>query len=264
MHVRMDGLNGLLKKDWRLGRRVLLGMLALQAGIAGLSAGAAFFIEAPGIIYIGFSLVLLVHFILLPVFLLELLTVEGKNQLWLYNARPAPMILGAKLLMAGWMYLLSLLFAVFLFWGALALYKDVLSAHLPVEIATASVIVMSLFLMSKVSFFIAIVCLLSWTVYHALSGKRQLKPYRGAIVCLLFLGWWLAVGWLKETKVYQAAAGIWEIPFTSLNQFTMTASDVSFNGELLDFSLIGFGLELIIYALLFAAACRIFDRKLEV
>ena len=260
----MDGVKGLLKKEWRLGRRVLLWMCVLQAVIAGLSAGAAILIGAPGMVYIGLSIILLVHVIMLPVFLLELLTVEGKNQLWLYNARPASMILGVKLLMAVWMYILSLLFAVCLFWAALSVFKDVLSVRLPMEVLNTSHVVMSLFLMFKISFFIAIVCLLSWTVYHALSGKQQLKPYRELIVCLLFLGWWLAAGWLKDTKIYQAVTGIWEIPYTALNQFTMTAERVLFNGELLNFSLIGFVLDLIIYGLLFAAACHVFDRKLEV
>lgn len=175
----MNPMKGLLKKDYRISRQYFwiwtgVLVLALAAGI-----GLSIYASQPAGTLPVLVLTSFVHFAFAPVFMLSLLNLESKTQLWLYTPRR-----GIELILSKYgvifsyqvvlQILLSFYAAFIIFWFGREVYEPI-SFRLFLE---AAVLLNALLLI--VGFYLTTWLTFLWTVFHSL--KNLAKTIRWIIV----------------------------------------------------------------------------------
>jgi hypothetical protein len=175
----MNPMKGLLIKDFRISRQYFLIwtgvlVLALAAGI-----GLSVYTSQPAGTLPVLVLTSFVHFAFAPIFMLSLLNLEAKTQLWLYTPRR-----GIELILSKYgvifsyqlvlQFLLSTYAAFILFWFGREVYEPI-SFRLFLEAAVllnGLILIVGLYLTSWLTFL--------WTFFHSL--KNLAKTVRWIIV----------------------------------------------------------------------------------
>ncbi|SEN55287.1 hypothetical protein SAMN05192533_11514 [Mesobacillus persicus] len=164
---------GLLKKDYRISRNMFLtwGAAVILALIGGIALSAYWSQPAgtlPVIILIG-----LLHFIFAPVFMLGLLNIEAKTQLWLYTPRRGIELIFSKFAVIFTYQLilqmvLTIYTAINLFWFGRQVY-DQIGMRLFLEAIILLNILILLF-----GFYLNSWLTFLWTVYHSMKNVAKL------------------------------------------------------------------------------------------
>lgn len=253
----MKPFMGLMKKEWKLGRKSLVWLLLLQMVLVLITYLLGNHYHLPGIMFVGVIPLLMIHILMVPAMLLTLLNVEGKSQLWLHNPQSSILLLGSKLLTGLGLHLISLLFSAVVL-VVMVLSNEKMQGYGIYEIG----IVLSV--ITVISLVIAVQCLLLWVVYHALAKFPQIKNIRWLIVIILFFGINYLLEFIQNTSLYQALDEIARVTIFQFNSFSVDRTEFTLAGEVIDFSLLTFSIDTIIFVGLFYLACWVFDRKLEV
>lgn len=254
---------GLMKKEWKLGRKSLVWLLLLQMVLVLITYLLGNHYQVPGIMFVGIIPLLLIHILMVPVMLLTLLNVEGKSQLWLHNPQSSILLLGSKLLTGLGLHLISLLFSAVVLVLALMNSSSMLSneqmqGYGIFELGTV------LGVITIFSLFLAVECLLLWVIYHALVKFPQIKNVRWLIITILFFGINFLLNFFQDTALYQSLDEIARVTIFQFNSFSVDTDEFSLAGEVIDFSLLTFSIDTLFVVGLFYLACWVFDRKLEV
>jgi len=254
---------GLMKKEWKLGRKSLIWLLLLQISLVFITFLLGNHYHVPGIMLAGVILLLLLHIFMVPVMLLTLLNVEGKSQLWLHNPQSSGLLLGSKLLTGLGLHLISLLFSALVLVVSVMNHSSLLSIEQMQGYGIFEIGIV-LGIITVISLVIAVQCLLLWVVYHALAKYPQIKNVRWLIITILFFGMNFLLEFIQNTSLYQSLDEVARVTIFQLNSFSVDRTELSFAGEVVDFSLLTFSIDILIFVGLFYLACWVFDRKLEV
>jgi hypothetical protein len=168
----MNPIIGLLKKDFHISRSLFL----IWAGAVMLSMAAGFGLSAylaqpagslPASVLIGLS-----HFVFAPVFMLALLNMEAKTQLWLYIPRRGIQLISTKFaVIFSYQLILQLLLTLYtafnLFWFGRQVYQQIGMSQF-LEAALILNIVLLVF-----GFYFTSWLTFLWTVYHSLKSLAK-------------------------------------------------------------------------------------------
>lgn len=171
--IHMNPLKGLLKKDFHISRLYFLIwtgflMLALIAGI-GLSAYTA---QPAGTLPV-LLLVSFAHIIFAPAFMLSLLNLEAKTQLWLYTPRRGIELILSKFgVIFCYQLILQLLISVYaafnIFWFGREVYEPIGG-----QLFLQAALVLNIILLVAGLYFTTWITLL-WTVFHSLKSLSRM------------------------------------------------------------------------------------------
>ena len=253
---------GLMKKEWKLGRKSLVWLLLLQMVLVLITFLLFNHYHVPGIMFVGIIPLLMIHIFMIPAMLLTLLNVEGKSQLWLHNPQSSSLLLGTKLLTGLGLHLISLLLSAGVF--VFALNSSSLLSNVQMQGYGFFELGTILGVITIISLFLAVECLLLWVIYHALVKFPSMKNVRWLIITLLFLGINYLINFFQDTALYQALDEMARVTIFQFNSFSVDNEEFSLAGEVIDFSLLTFSIDTLVVVGLFYLACWVFDRKLEV
>lgn len=199
----MNAFIGLVKKDLSLMRFWYLMWLAFT--VIGMGGGYALtekFDQPNGVVPI-FVMLAGIHIFLMPILLLHVLRIEGKNQMWLYNPQSSRMLLFSKicaalLLQIGAQVLLSL---YGLFVMNILVNNDLItrfSEFLPVKQG----IYFEMAILST-SIYVSMWVVFLWTFYHSLGKFPKLNHFRGLLVLLVWIAYNLLETFLTKIHVIE-------------------------------------------------------------
>ncbi len=256
----MENMSGLFRKEFRLTRTLLLGVLTLDLLIM-----IGFFLaspswEIPYMTAIVGGVLTSLHFFFLPIYLLISLNTEGRNlHLWLHNPQSGRSLLGAKVLNGLVALLLSLGIVGIL--SVLAYFLENSAVELPIE----NVWLLGLYFLIVIiagSLYSGIWLTFYWTLYQVMKtyiGKWALVLIFGIAAVLSWLGSWFSETTLSKTLTEW---GTVQLP---------TPLDISVSQQEFDLSVSTFPFhigsvvfDVITLVVVFLISCWLLDRKVEV
>ncbi|MDO6657980.1 hypothetical protein [Anaerobacillus sp. 1_MG-2023] len=256
----MKNWSGLLRKEFRLSRTLLLGVTAfdLLVMIGFFLASARW--EVPYLTAIIGAVLTAMHVFFLPLYLLISLNTEGRNlHLWLHNPQSGARLLGAKLLNG----LLALLLSIGII-SSLSLLAYNLEPSL-IQLPIDNVWLFGFYFLTVIitgSVYMGIWLIFYWTLYQVL--KTYIGKWALLLILLIvgFISWFGS--WLSGTRLYEVMIewGYVELPSplnmeVSQQAFELTVSTFPFaiGNVIFDF---------ITIVLVFMMTCWLLDRKVEV
>ncbi|WP_283153662.1 hypothetical protein [Guptibacillus hwajinpoensis] len=256
----MKNWSGLLRKEFRLSRALLLGVTAfdLLVMIGFFLASARW--EVPYLTAIIGGVLTAMHVFFLPLYLLISLNTEGRNlHLWLHNPQSGARLLGAKLLNG----LLALLLSIGIV-SSLSLLAYNLEPSL-IQFPIDNVWLFGFYFLTVIitgSVYMGIWLIFYWTLYQVL--KTYIGKWALLLILLIvgFISWFGS--WLSGTRLYEVMIdwGYVELPSplnmeVSQQAFELTVSTFPFAiGNVI--------FDLITIVLVFIMTCWLLDRKVEV
>ncbi len=256
----MKNWSGLLRKEFRVSRALLLGVTAFD-----LLVMIGFFIasarwEVPYLTAIIGAVLTAMHVFFLPLYLLISLNTEGRNlHLWLHNPQSGIRLLGAKLLNG----LLALLLSIGIV-SSLSLLAYNLESSL-IQLPIDNVWLFGFYFLTVIitgSVYMGIWLIFYWTLYQVL--RKYIGKWALLLILLIvgFISWFGS--WLNGTRLYEVMIewGYVELPSplnmeVSQQAFELTVSTFPFAiGNVI--------FDLITIVLVFIMACWLLDRKVEV
>jgi hypothetical protein len=259
----MKPFQGLLKKDFRISRVLFLTWLGAVILMMVFGLGLSAYTSQPAGTFPVIVVISFAHIAFAPVMMFAFLTIEAKNQLWLYSPRRGTTLLLSKLAVI-FSYqlitqiLLTLFAVISLFWFGRSAYEQIGISNFVETMAIINLIL--------IGFGLYFTCWFTflWTVYQALKRNTKTLPFRLFITIIIMMAYNLL-----ETLVIRIEA---------LKEFVLQYKiEIFSNGYLnyengnwraiLDTTEIPI-IPLIYYALLtivlFLVAARILERKVEV
>lgn len=148
--------------------------------------GLSKYFQQPGIIAVISFIVLVMHALYLPVFLLSSLRIEGKTQLWLHNPNSGSKLFLAKLAACLSYYFISLLIALFItYWTV----NQVASTGLFLEFqdqVLRGILFVGVFT-SLMTIYLGIWVLFYWSFYHSMKSIPYVKNIRWLIIIAVWM-----------------------------------------------------------------------------
>lgn len=256
--IYLHALNGLIKKDLKLGIPVLYTMLLIMGlgiiTVIGLAVYYKSFVLVP-VLTIALCFV---HIFFLPSFLLTLLNIEGKTQLWLHNPNSSMKLLLSKWI-AGFLFsLLSLSIAFIAAVISIGKAGEFQLAFNQFDLFLMCLVVLgiSIYFSSWIFFY--------WTLYHSMKRVRWMYKIRWILLIFIWNGWNMAVYWFNQIPIIDTLKK--KSVITIDHVFAFKANQNSFHAsiestDLSIFTLLGY---LLAFVAAFFAASWLLEKKVEV
>ena len=257
----MKPVIGLLKKEVLISRYWYITYLIIIFLAIGGGSYFANRLDEPSLIIPGIVLFLPLHLFFMPIVVYYLLRMEGKTQLWLYNPQSSAKLLLAKLTIA---FLFQLISQVILMGAGFLLIKYLLGQNVFEMIPKMNVFWVNIGLLAT-AFYMAIWTIFLWTVYHSLGRFPAWKNFRWLAVVLLIGGYNLIEMLFMKVKTLSNFIHIWTIDIHSIVEVGYeTGKGWEIINETMPVPILPFLIYPIILLILFLAAGRLLDKKVEV
>lgn len=260
----MNAFIGLLKKDLMLMRFWYIVWLAFT--VLGFGGGYALSVkigEPSGVVPL-FIMLASVHICLMPIILLRVLRIEGKTQMWLYSPQSSLKLLLSKFSAA---FLLQLCSQIILsLYGCFVmniLQKNGLIGRFSEFLPLKQGIFFQLGLLAGAVYFSIWVVFL-WTVYHSLSTFPKLRNFRWLIVVLVWAIYNILEAFLAKIHVIQNQLFTFGFNFQMAPRMSYEVGGWRLQYVDATLPIIPIIFYVILSMVLFWAACRLLDQKVEV
>lgn len=256
----MKNWSGLLKKEFRVTRALLLSVIAFDLLVMiGIFLAAARW-EVPYLVPgIGGGLAFM-HVFFLPLYLLISLNSEGsKLHLWLHNPQSGNRLLGAKILNGLLALLLSL--GVVGFLSLIAYYMEPSNIQLPIDnVWLLGFYILTGILAAGISMGVWVT--FYWTFYQVL--KTYIRRWALLLVLMLMglVSWFTA--WFSDTRLSEILFDWGYVQFPSPLSMEITQEAFELSTSTVPFPIGGVVFDAIILVVIFIFSSWLLDRKVEV
>ncbi|WP_226035092.1 hypothetical protein [Aquibacillus saliphilus] len=259
----MNPIKGLLIKDYRISRFhfltwvvaiiVLLSFGVVFSAYTNQPAGTFFIFILVGISIVGIA----------PIMMLSLLTIEGKNQLWLYSPRSSYTLLLSKFaVILTYQFIIQILLTIYgaisMYWFGKSVYQQ-LSTGMFIELI--AVINIALLL---TGIYFTCWLIFYWSIYHSLKKYPKIRPFRWLVIIVLFFAYNLFEAFLIRLEIVKNFVSLYQLNIvsnTSLN-YVDDEWNVLFDTATIPITPIIY--YTLLAFLLFFATSRFLERKVEV
>ena len=256
----MRNWNGLLRKEFRVTRSLLLGIIAfdLLVMIGFFLASARW--EVPYLTAIIGGVLAFMHVFFLPIYLLISLNHEGRHlHLWLHNPQSGARLLGAKLLNGILVLLLSIGLVSML--SLLAYNIETSTFQLPIE----NVWLFGFYLLTVIvtgSIYAGVWVTFYWTFYKVMRTYIGKWAFLLILVLVGFVSWFGS--WFSGTRLSEVLLDWGYVQLPSPLNMEVSQQEFGLNVASFPFPIGNVIFDMIILIVIFIAACWLLDRKVEV
>jgi len=258
----MTAFKGLLMKDFYISRNWFMACLIGDAVFLLIPFVVGTYVDVPlSFIPIVLIMVLGFHIFLLPAMLIQMLQLEGKTQLWLYNSQSSSKLLLSKLVVCFGYQLISQLFltviglVIFMFlrdeipFGTSFIFKGIV-------LLNTALLGIGLYLACWVMFY--------WCIYHSLGKFPMFKSFRWIILILIFFSYNAIQAMLGKIGLLREIANQWTVSPMLNQEFTYEQGSWTAEINPMEFPVFILILYILLAFSLFLFSSWLLDRKVEV
>ncbi|WP_377890459.1 hypothetical protein [Alkalihalobacillus sp. R86527] len=256
----MKNWSGLLRKEFRVTRTLLLGAMAFD-----LLVMVGFFLasarwEFPYLTTIIGGVLAFMHVFFLPLYLLISLNSEGsKLHLWLHNPQSGTRLLGAKIMNG--LLALSVSLGVVSVLTLVAYYTEPSDLQLPIDnVWLLGFYILAVILAANIS--MGVWLTFYWTFYQVL--KTYIRRWALLLVLMLIglISWF--GGWFSGTRLGEVVMEWGYVQFPTAFSMEFSQQEFDFSTSTVPFPIGSVIFDAIILVVIFFITCWLLDRKVEV
>ncbi|MBP2259000.1 hypothetical protein [Virgibacillus alimentarius] len=260
----MTAFKGLLKKDFYISRHWMITILVGDLVLLLVPLGLGIYIDEPlSFMPIVLFMLLGFHIFFQPTMLLQMLHLEGKTQLWLYNTQSSRRLFISKFIVAFSYQFISQVFLTGIGFIIFQFIKDIVDIHIPLQTLFKGTVIFNVALL-LIALYFACWVIFYWSIYHSLSRLIPTGFFRWLILFLLFVGYNLISAFIAKIGFISELVSKWTVPVMINQTFTYTDGAWETGVNAVDFPVMIFIVYVFLGFALFFFSSWLLDRKVEV